>query len=184
MNLLQKCGQPTPIGATVLPTGTNFCLYSREATGVDLLFFDLDNDSKPSRIVTIDPIINRTYHYWHTFVPGIRAGQIYGYRVHGPLIRQVGFASIQQRYCLTLMAAVLSFPSATTAKRPLSPRTANIASAMKSVVVDPRSYDWEGDIPLTHSLYAHDHLRIACEGIHAASRAPRFRKIFVAHFEV
>ncbi len=27
---------------------------------------------------------NRTYHYWHTFVPGAQAGQIYGYRVHGP----------------------------------------------------------------------------------------------------
>ena len=39
---------------------------------------------KPSRIVALDPVANRTYHYWHTFVPGVKPGQLYGYRVHGP----------------------------------------------------------------------------------------------------
>ena len=35
-------------------------------------------------MIRIDPATNRTYHYWHIFVPGIKAGQIYGYRVSGP----------------------------------------------------------------------------------------------------
>ena len=35
-------------------------------------------------MIDLDPHTNRTYHYWHSFVPDIRAGQIYGYRVAGP----------------------------------------------------------------------------------------------------
>ena len=39
---------------------------------------------RPSRVIRIDPATNRTYHYWHVFVPGVRPGQLYGYRVDGP----------------------------------------------------------------------------------------------------
>ncbi len=35
-------------------------------------------------MIELDAVENRTYHYWHTFVPGVRPGQIYGYRVSGP----------------------------------------------------------------------------------------------------
>jgi isoamylase len=38
----------------------------------------------PSHVIRLDPTTNRTYHYWHVFVPGLQAGQLYGYRVHGP----------------------------------------------------------------------------------------------------
>ena len=77
-------GQPAPLGANVLEGGVNFSLFSRTATGVELLFFAREDDAKPSRVVALDPVANRTYHYWHTFVPGVKAGQIYAYRVHGP----------------------------------------------------------------------------------------------------
>src|SRR5947209_17589451 len=76
-------GSPSPLGATVADGGVNFSLFSRPAGGVELLFFDREDDAKPSRAVTLDPVANRTYHYWHTFVPGVRAGQIYAYRVQG-----------------------------------------------------------------------------------------------------
>ena len=72
-----------PLGATVVDGGVNFSLFSRTATGVELLFFDRD-DAAPSRVVRIDPATNRTYHYWHVFVPRVSPGQIYGYRVEGP----------------------------------------------------------------------------------------------------
>jgi pullulanase/glycogen debranching enzyme len=48
-----------------------------------LLFFDNESDARPSRVIPIDPAANRTYHYWHVFVPGVERGQIYGYRVQG-----------------------------------------------------------------------------------------------------
>src|SRR5262245_36649719 len=77
-------GQPSPIGATVVRDGINFSLFSRTANGVELLLFDRESDAKPARIIRLDPATDRIYHYWNTFVPGIRAGQLYGYRVHGP----------------------------------------------------------------------------------------------------
>ena len=45
----------------------------------------------------------------------------------------------------------------------------NDAIAMKSVVVDPSSYDWEGDAPLRRPYRQHGHLRDACRRLHAAS---------------
>ena len=83
-------GNSSPLGATVSPGGVNFSLFSRDCTCVELLLFDQVDDAKPSRTVTLDPRLNRTYHYWHVFVPGIGAGQLYGYRVAGP-IRAAGF---------------------------------------------------------------------------------------------
>ena len=77
-------GMPAPLGATVADGGVNFSLFSRHATGVELLFFEREDADRPSRVVTLDPVPNRTYFYWHAFVPGARAGQIYGYRVRGP----------------------------------------------------------------------------------------------------
>ena len=62
---------------------------------MELVFFDRVEDPRPARAIPLDPVANRTYHYWHGFVPGLRA-----------------------------------------------------AGAMKSVVVDPGAYDWEGDAPL------------------------------------
>src|SRR5262249_34166792 len=77
-------GLSSPLGATVLDGGVNFSLFSRTAAGVELLFFDREDDAKPSRVVTLDPVVNRSYYYWHVFVPGVRSGQIYAYRVEGP----------------------------------------------------------------------------------------------------
>jgi glycogen operon protein len=74
-----------PIGATLVPGGANFSVFSRGATGIDLLLFDRADDARPSRVITIDPCTNRTYHYWHVFAPAVGAGQIYGFRAYGPL---------------------------------------------------------------------------------------------------
>src|SRR5947209_11143310 len=77
-------GRSHPLGATVFPDGVNFSVFSRGASAVELLLFDREDDARPSRVIPIDPAANRTYHYWHVFVPAVRSGQIYGYRVHGP----------------------------------------------------------------------------------------------------
>ena len=80
-NDVESAGRSSPLGATVLPGGGNFSVFSRNASGVELLFFDREDDSRPSRVITIDPAANRTYHYWHVFVSGVQPGQLYGYRV-------------------------------------------------------------------------------------------------------
>src|SRR6476661_1620627 len=77
-------GQISPLGATVRDGGVNFSLFSRTAAGVELLLFDRADAPTPARVVPLDPVANRTYYYWHAFVPGVKAGQLYGYRVSGP----------------------------------------------------------------------------------------------------
>src|SRR3982750_1907811 len=77
-------GDSSPLGATVVRGGVNFSLYSRDATGVELLFFDQRDDPKPASVIVLHPSSNRTYHYWHVFVRGIQPGQMYGYRARGP----------------------------------------------------------------------------------------------------
>jgi isoamylase len=77
-------GKAFPLGATVELGGVNFCLFSRDASGIELLLFDHEDDARPAHVISLDPVINRTYHYWHVFVPGLQAGQLYAYRAHGP----------------------------------------------------------------------------------------------------
>jgi glycogen operon protein len=78
-----KEGRSSPLGATVSADGTNFSVYSKHAKRIELLLFGCVDDARPERAISIDPATNRTYHYWHVFVPGVKAGQIYGYRVDG-----------------------------------------------------------------------------------------------------
>jgi glycogen operon protein len=72
-------GGPHPLGATLVADGVNFALFSAHATGVELCLFDSPNAKSGERI----PMTERTEHVWHCFVPGLRAGQLYGFRVAG-----------------------------------------------------------------------------------------------------
>lgn len=82
-NGFDTTGRSSPLGATVLQDGVNFSLFSRRASGVELLFFDREDDARPARVISIDSAANRTYYYWHAFVPGVQPGQLYAYRVQG-----------------------------------------------------------------------------------------------------
>ena len=77
-------GKSFPLGATLTAGGANFSVFSKHGIGAQLLLFDDVDALQPSRVIDLDPRTNRTYHYWHVFVPGITAGQLYGYRVAGP----------------------------------------------------------------------------------------------------
>src|SRR5688572_7843536 len=76
-------GTSFPLGATIVPGGVNFSVFSKHATGVQLVFFDRVDAQAPSRVIDLHPRHQRSYHYWHAFVPGVTAGQHYGYRVDG-----------------------------------------------------------------------------------------------------
>ncbi|MGE5818522.1 MAG: glycogen debranching protein GlgX [Deltaproteobacteria bacterium] len=139
-------GRSSPLGATVSREGTNFSVYSKHATGIDLLLFDHVDDARPARVIRIDPS-NRKYHYWNVFVPGVRAGQIYGYRVDGPYDPANGMRFDRAKVLLDPYGRGTVVPkkySREAARR----ENDNCATAMKSVVVDPGTYDWEGDTPL------------------------------------
>ena len=93
-------GSSFHLGATVCPGGVNFSVFSKNATAVELLFFDRTNGPAPVRTIRLDPKKNRTYHYWHVYVPDIQAGQIYGYRVHGPFEPERGMRFDPQKLLL------------------------------------------------------------------------------------
>jgi len=139
-------GQSFLLGATVIADAVNFSVFSKNATGMELLLFEDVTDSKP-RVITLDPVKNRTYHYWHVAVPGLKPGQLYGYRALGPFEPQRGLRFDPNKVLLDPYARAVAVPpnySRLAASQPGD----NAAQAMKSVVTASGSYDWEGDSPL------------------------------------
>jgi isoamylase len=80
-------GDPYPLGGTWTGRGVNFALYSEHATRVDLCLFD--SIDAPTESVCI-PLKEYTDSVWHGFLPDLRPGQLYGYRVHGPYDARAG----------------------------------------------------------------------------------------------
>ena len=111
------------------------------------MFFKRADDAKPTAVIPLDPMRNRTYHYWHVFVPGIEAGQIYGYRAFGPFAPHGGLRFDPGKVLLDPYGKAVVVPDGYSRLNASLPGD-NCASAMKSVVLDPSRYDWEGDVPL------------------------------------
>ena len=141
-------GKAYPLGATVRDGGVNFSVHSKHATAVELLFFDDVDDGHPSRVIRLDPKVNKTYYYWHVFVPGVEAGQFYGFRVYGPYRPELGYRFDGTKLLLDPYARTICVGKHYEREAAIRPGD-NCAHAMKSVVVDPEGYDWEGDEPLS-----------------------------------
>jgi glycogen operon protein len=140
-------GHSFPIGATIDVDGVNFCLYSKHATAVDLLLFDRADDAVPAQVIHLDPEQNRTYDYWHVLVRGARAGELYGYRVFGPNNPAAGLRFDSEKLLVDPYALAVTNTENYLRAAAIASGD-NTAHAMKCVVVDPTSYDWEGDTPL------------------------------------
>ena len=145
--LVQGIGRSSPLGATVVDRGVNFSVFSRSATGVELLLFDRADDARPARVIRVDPTTNRTYHYWHVMVPSLKPGQIYGYRVEGPFDPPNGLRFDPTKVLLDPYGRGVVVPK-NYSREAASREGDNAATAMKNVVVDSGAYDWEGDTPL------------------------------------
>ena len=139
-------GTSSPLGATLCRGGANFSVFSRHATRIELLLFDRVDDAKAAGVIWLDST-HRTYHYWHVFVPGVKAGQLYGYRVHGPSDPANGMRFDPAKVLLDPYGRGVSMPDGYCRDAAIGAGD-NCATAMKSVVVDPTAYDWEGDAPL------------------------------------
>jgi isoamylase len=137
-----------PLGATVDDGGVNFALFSEEATGVELLLFDSDNDTNPVATIPFDPSHNRSFHFWHMYIHGLKAGYHYAYRVHGP--SDPGHRFDSEKVLLDPYAK----GNTNTLWKPVDACVPgdNLASSMRAVIVDGRAYDWEGDEPLRRPM--------------------------------
>jgi isoamylase len=141
-------GKTHPLGATVFPYGVNFCFFSKKATAVELLLFNKDDHRQPAHVIPLNPELNKTFYYWHCFMPELESGQLYGYRVYGRYEPQEGLRFDGQKVLIDpyARAVVTDTYDREAARHPGD----NCATAIKSVVVDPGQYDWEGDRPLYH----------------------------------
>jgi glycogen operon protein len=144
-------GSAFPIGATLRPGGVNFSVYADKADAVELLLFDGVDDARPAQVFRLDARRHRTYHYWHAFVPGVQAGQIYAYRALGPNEPQRGLCYDAEKVLLDPYGRCVAMPAAYSRGAAGRPGD-NAATAMKSVVVDSAGYDWEGDQPLRRPI--------------------------------
>ncbi len=140
-------GKSFPLGATVCPDGINFVVYSQNCTALQLLLFDNTHASSPCRVIDLDPDENRTYDYWHVFVPDLQPGQVYAFRVHGPFEPDRGHRFDGDKVLLDPYGRAVAVPQNYCRDAAELPGD-NATTAMKSVVVDPSTYDWEGDVPL------------------------------------
>ena len=103
-------GSSAPLGSRMLPGGVNFSVYSKNATSMDLLLFDSEDDVKPSRVIALDPRRHRTYHYWHVMVPGLKQGQLYGFRADGEFKPERGLRFDGTRVLLDPYALAVAVP--------------------------------------------------------------------------
>ncbi len=142
-----RVGQSYPLGATPDATGVNFSVFSKNATAVDLLFFDTVDDPRPARVISLDRRANRTFHFWHVHVAGIQPGQLYAYRAHGPFDPARGLRFNPDKVLLDPYGKGVAIPAGYS-REAATVAGDNAPYAMKSVVADPDRYDWEGDVPL------------------------------------
>jgi isoamylase len=159
-------GSPHPLGATWDGQGVNFALYSENAEGVELCLFDAED--RETRV----PISQRTAFVWHVYLPGLRVGQRYGYRVHGPYdparghrfnpnvvlldpyARSVDGVEDWERGCFAYELGG--------AEQDLQPSGEQALGAPRGVVIDP-SFDWEGDqgpsVPMRRAIIYEAHVK-------------------------
>jgi isoamylase len=151
-------GAPYPLGATWDGEGVNFALYTRHAEKVELCLFDEAGRRETARIV----LRERTDFVWHGYVPGLKPGQLYGYRVHGPYHPEEGHRFNPHKLLLDPYAKAIHgkvlwsdahFGYAIGHKKEdLSQDRHESAAVMpKAQVIDP-AFDWNGDMHPVRSV--------------------------------
>ena len=141
-----SAGSPHPLGANVAPGGVNFSLFSSSATAVELLLFHSFDADAPMQVIALDPRRNRTFSYWHAFVHGVGEGLVYAYRCDGPDDPERGLCFDADKLLLDPYARGIVYGPSVSRVDAIS-RGSNVATAMKSLVVDPSRFDWQGVEP-------------------------------------
>ena len=144
-------GRYFPLGATLTADGANFAVYSQHAAEVFLLLFD-QPDGDPSDIIQL---VNRDKFIWHALVKGVRAGQLYGYKVRGEYKPEWGLRFNEAKLLLDPYAKavtgkfhntdnlLLAYQAQPAGKDDLPDTRDNTTIVPKAIVVDD-AFDWQG----------------------------------------
>jgi glycogen operon protein len=160
MNITIYPGSPFPLGATWDGNGVNFALYAENATGVDLCLFETPAGKPETSKIRIKEV---THQVWHAYIPDLKPGQLYGYRVYGPYEPENGHRFNPNKVLLdpyakaitgqvdwndALFGYEMGNPEGDTSFSDLD----SAPFIPKAVVVDDR-FNWEGDRQLKIPYY-------------------------------
>ncbi|MFP4095462.1 MAG: glycogen debranching protein GlgX [Cyclobacteriaceae bacterium] len=165
-------GKPYPLGATYDGKGVNFALFSENATSVYLCLFENGSDTEEKVCIRIR---EQTDHVWHVYIPGLKPGQLYGYRVDGPHLPENGMRFNAHKLLIDPYSkaingriewsnAIFGYPVEEEEEdRHLTMDSRDSAAGMnKSIVIDSE-FDWEGvqkpDIPLHRTIIYEVHVK-------------------------
>ncbi len=144
-------GHRYPAGATAGEDGTNFCIFSRHATAVQLLLYEKPDSRNPFQVIDLDPVVNSNFFFWHVFVEGMNGQEkiSYTWKVDGPKDGDPGYRFDPSVELLDPWAKavtdILWQRKYNRDSREVAGRT-----SMRAMVLPKNSYDWEGDKPLQH----------------------------------
>jgi isoamylase len=173
-NLSVKPGEPLPLGATPNDHGVQFAVFSRHATGVELLLFAHAQDGTATEVIDLDPRTNKTGNIWHVQVDGIGPGQYYLYRVFGPYEPNRGHRFNPNKLLLDPYAKAVTgaFIWNLADARGYDPSSKDLdlsfsgtsdAAGMPKCIVISDEFDWRGDrplnLPLRYSVIYETHVR-------------------------
>jgi isoamylase len=146
-----ESGRTHPLGATPDKEGVNFAIFSESATYVELLLFEKHDDLEPIQIIELNPKTNKTFFIWHVYVKGIKHGNAYGYRIDGSQdLHGAGHRFNKNKVLLDPYGK--SHSNALWYRMDALGDKKNLATSMRSVVIDLSDYDWEGDKPLNRQM--------------------------------
>lgn len=163
-------GQPHPLGANWDGEGVNFAVFAENAAGIDLCLFDPSNTTTETERIKINEV---SHHVWHAYIPGLKPGQLYGYRAHGPYDPMNGLRYNPNKLLIDPYAKAISAPVEWDnalfgyimghPDEDLSFSDVDSAPfAPKGVVIDP-SFDWEDDkspkVPYHKSIIYETHVK-------------------------
>ena len=170
LNIKNYPGIPYPLGATWDGDGVNFALFAENATGVELCLFDERMGKTQSAMVKMT---ERTHHMYHIYVPGIKPGQLYGYRVHGPYDPQNGHRFNPAKLVIDpyakAVAGTIAWDNSLFGyevghkEEDLKKSDSDSAPFIPKCVVVDDSFDWQGDrrpkIPYHESIIYETHVK-------------------------
>ncbi len=140
-------GRHYPLGATVESRGVNFSIHSRYARGAELLLYAAATSPEPFQVIELDPLINRTFGYWHVLVEDLPPGVHYTWRLHGPYDPYGhGWRFDPRVELLDPWARALNLGHWDRRRR--LDKGVRPHDSPRAVVLADDDYDWEGDTPL------------------------------------
>ena len=129
-------GTRFPAGATALPEGVNFCVFSRHATRMELLLYAAADSPQPFQVIALSPEENRSFYFWHVFVEGLPPGIYYTWRADGPSdTRETGRAFNPRKQLVDPWARAVS-DRLWDRHRAMDPNAAD-QSSIRAIVTEP-----------------------------------------------